>query len=116
MSENQSRREFLGKILGAAAVVALNPIAVFLEPREVLAAGGGIIINLGLAKYADITNAAKHFSMRIQINTQKRRYTGTKGTSALLPYAFIVTKVSDTPRKYDAVSAWCTHGLYEVAS
>src|SRR5437764_13628848 len=106
MIENQSRRKFLGKILGTAAVVALNPIAVFLEPKEVLAAGGGIIINLGLAKYADITNAAKHFSMRIQINTQKRTYRGVQGTSALLPYAFIVTKVSDSPTTYKAVSVW----------
>src|ERR1044071_9390321 len=97
--KNQSRREFLGKALGAAALVALNPLAVILEPREVLAAGNGFVIDLSTAKYADLTNAAKHFSMRIVISTQKRVYTGVQ-TNALLPYAFIVTKVSDIPIKY----------------
>ncbi|MEI8133729.1 MAG: T9SS type A sorting domain-containing protein [bacterium] len=107
---NTSRRAFLGKAAALVAVVAINPLAIFLEPREVRAAGNGFIIDLADPKYADLSDPTTNFSMFISVPTQKRSYAGMAG-SALLPYAFVITRTSDAPPTFSALQGWCTHRL-----
>lgn len=113
--KNQSRREFLGKALAATAVVALNPVSIFLEPREVFADGGGFIIDLSDPKYADLSDAAANYSMLIKIQDQLRLYSGIKGNPGYFAIAFVITRTSDSPRTYSAVQGYCTHALSELS-
>jgi Rieske Fe-S protein len=109
--ERQSRREFLGKALAAVAVAAINPIAIFIDPKEVLAANNTFVIDLSLAKYANLSDPAKHYSIWIRVLTQYREYYGVNDVESL-PYAFLVTKTSDSPRTYAAVQGYCSHKGY----
>jgi hypothetical protein len=114
--DKQSRREFLAKAIGAAAAVALSPVITLLTPQEVLAAGGGFTINLSDSKYADLSNPAKHFSMFINFPTKFRSYNQVQGGPQTLPFAFVVTKISDSPVTYAAVQGYCSHALYALTN
>src|SRR5258708_5999131 len=61
MGKHTSRREFLGKALATAAFVALDPLSVILEPKELLASNsdgtlGAFVVDLTLPKYAKLNN------------------------------------------------------------
>ncbi len=103
---NRSRREFLGKALGAIAVAALNPLAVLLTPRDVLAAGNGFIIDLNSQSYSQLNSV--NGSYRIVIPNTKEVF----DNGDVLPYAFIVTRT--TSSAFSIVLGWCTHRHYEL--
>ncbi|MDP4219319.1 MAG: Rieske 2Fe-2S domain-containing protein [Bacteroidota bacterium] len=70
MENNQSRREFLGKALAAVAIAALNPVSIFLTPKDLLASGGdqklGLFsVDLTLTKYAALKNVGGSVAITI---------------------------------------------------
>ena len=101
VEHNHSRREFLGKALGAVAFAALNPLAIFLSPKDVLASGTGFIIDLNSQKYSQLNSVDG--SYRIVIAKTKE----TLANGDILPYSFIVTRT--TPSAFSVLLGWCTH-------
>jgi Rieske Fe-S protein len=96
--KNQSRREFLGKTLAAAAIVILNPVEILLTPKEVFASGGNqalgtFTIDLTLSRYAVLKNVDGSIPILI---------TGSKPTTWI-----ILTRTSTTT--FEAVNRACTH-------
>jgi hypothetical protein len=112
--KNKSRREFLGKALGAVAIAALSPITILLDTQVALGANGGFIIDLANPIYADLSDSDKHFSIFIKIAKQSRNYTDIEGKISRLPYAFVVTRTSDSPMTFAAVQGYCSHRLYAL--
>ena len=103
---NRSRRKFLGKALGAVAFAALNPLSVFLKPKDVLAAGNGFIIDLNSQTYSHLN--AVGGSYRIKVPNTKEVF----DNGDVFPYSFIVTRT--TPSAFSVVSGRCTHEHYEL--
>jgi Rieske Fe-S protein len=93
---NQSRREFLGKALAVVAVAALNPVTVFLSPKDLLASGGNqtlgqFTVDLTLTKYGTLKNVGGSVAISIT------------GTSIRI----ILTRFDSTT--FYAVNRSCTH-------
>src|SRR5579872_7319957 len=97
IEKNQTRREFLGKALGAAILVVLNPLEV-LSPEKLFAGGGNeplngtFVVDLTLSKYAALKN----------VNGSVRFATGGKPSVMI-----VLTRTSNT--QFQAVNASCTH-------
>jgi nitrite reductase/ring-hydroxylating ferredoxin subunit len=95
-SKKQSRREFLGKALGAAAIVALNPIERLYAANNIfndIETGGIFSVDLTLSKYSALKNV--NGSVAISI-------TGAKPSTSI-----ILTRTSATT--FQAVNRACTH-------
>src|SRR5258708_3524481 len=113
--KKQSRREFLGKVVGAVVVSALNPVINFLEPKEIFAVGNGFSINLADLEYAYLSDPAKHFSIFIKFQKQSKVYSDlAPPPQQNLPYAFVITRTSAAPLTFVAVQGYCSHGLYAL--
>ena len=98
---NHSRREFLGKAIGAVAVAALNPLGILLTPRDILAAGKGFIVDLNSQAYSQLNTVGGSYWIIIPKTKEVLR------NGDVLPYAFVVTRTS--PSEFSAVLGWCTH-------
>ena len=104
---NQSRRDFLGKTLAVAAVAVLNPISVFINPKELFASQGDQTLAtnyvVDLTKYSALSNI--NGSVAITLNGTKYTYAG----NVKLPFRFILTKTTATT--FVAVAGYCSHEL-----
>lgn len=92
----ESRRDFLSKVLAVVAAAGLNPVTVFLTPKDILASGGGqtlgqFTVDLTLAKYAALKNVGGSVAISIT------------GTSIRI----ILTRFDSTT--FYAVNRSCTH-------
>jgi len=104
--KNQTRREFLGKVIGAAALLALDPVEVLINPKDLLAGNGNSPLGsfiVDLTKYPAL--ASVKGSVAISLAGTSRRYPDGN----FYKFRFILTRTGDSPAAFSAVDGYCTH-------
>jgi len=101
---NGSRREFLWKVLAAIGIAAVNPFAILLKPRDILASNGNQpldVYTVDLSLYPALANVNGSVAITIPNGIYKRP------SGAKLPFRFILTRISAT--KFEALEGYCPH-------